>query len=132
MNETTRTSELELLELARDKVGNSGEDSKFNRRSSILESIWEQTKDPTLEKMRKELQRWVIYGLDNAPEEEMEPTKEQRMAMATAQINIERIEKLVQSYVQSPGIRDKLISKMHMHDPDYAESLVVKHKRRSK
>lgn len=128
---TTRTAELELLEIGRDKVKDAEQDGRYKRRGSILESIFEQVKDPYLEKMRKELHRWVVSGLENVPDEGTTPTKKQRNAMAEAQINIERIEALIQQYVQSPAVRDSIIKKMHKHDPTYAESIVVKQKRRS-
>jgi len=129
---TTREAELELLELARDEADNIGSEGKTNRRNSILESVFEQTKDPTIEKMRNELARWVRYGLRHVPEEDEAPTDKQKRALAEAQINIDRIEKDIHRYIESPGVRDSIIKKMHRHDPIYAESIVIKQKRRLK
>lgn len=128
---TTREAELELLEIARDKSRSLGHETKENRRASILESVYEQTKDPHLEKMRLELQKWIIFGLEHSPDEGVEPTKDQRMAMAKAEFMIQEIEKKVQKYIQSPGIQEQIVRKMSQHDPDYAEAIVVKQKRRS-
>lgn len=124
---TTRDADLELLELARDKEERDG---MRNRQNAILESVWLQAKDSTLEKIREELAYWINYGMTNSPDEGVQPTQEQIQAMGEAEMNIERLEKVAQEYARSPGFQQAMLKRMSNHDPVRAQVIAQKQKRR--
>lgn len=102
----TRNHDLAILESARD-----ASDSAREHRTSLIESVYEQSKDPILEKMRLNLQHWIIKGLEAVPEGEF-PTIRQKMDMAEAEINIERLEKQIKEYTSSEEFQVKIASKI--------------------
>jgi len=125
--DTTRNSDLELLELARDK---DDREPMKARKDAILESVWLQAKDPTLSKIRDELTKWLNYGFEHIPDEGMDPTPKQTQAMAEAEMNIQRLEKIAQDYVRTPGFQQQMLERMSRHDPQRAESIAVKNKKK--
>lgn len=102
----TRKTDLEILEAGRDQS-----DSARIHRTSLIQSVYEQSKDTTLEAMRLELQNWIIKGLEAVPEGDT-PTLRQKMAMAEAEINIERMEKAIKQYTSSEAFQRNIASKV--------------------
>jgi hypothetical protein len=125
--DNTRESDLELLELARDKADTEGRE---DRRNAVLEGVWQQSKDPKLTQIRNELAKWINFGLEHVPTDGMPPTYEQSKAMAEAEMNIERLEKVAQAYVRSPGFQTEMLKRMAKHDSIITDSIVTKQKRR--
>jgi len=126
MRNTTRNNDLGIIEQARDKADNA---QKRARRNAILESIYLQSQDSTLEKMRVELAGWIRHGIEYLPEDGMPATPEQVKQTAIAQMNIERIEEKVRLYAQSPAFQDNLLRRMARHDPIRAEAKIIKQRR---
>lgn len=124
---TTRSADLELLELARDGADS---EQRLDRRNAILESVYQQTKDSTLEKIRTELAKWINFGLANVPEEGVPPTPKQIQAMGKAEQKIQELERKAQAYVKTPGFQNELLKRMARHDKTAVDSIINQQKRR--
>lgn len=124
---TSRNSDLEILETARDATNDP---AKRARRNALLESVYMQSKDSTLEKIKRELTQWIIYGLNFVPENNLPPTIEQQRGMAKAQSNIDRLEKAAQDYAKSPAFLNDRLKRMNRHDPVKVSSIITKQQRR--
>lgn len=104
----TRSIDLDILDQSRNIT--ESEDARLHR-EALLDRIYQQSKDTTLEKMRMELTRWIQHGLAYVPENGV-PTLKQKQELATAEINITRLEKEIKAYVNSDTYKRSIAQKI--------------------
>ena len=119
---TTREDDLAALETQRD----SAKDSAHYQ--ALLDSVWEQTKDRVLEKMRTDLIYWVRKGFAAVPEYGA-PSMSQRMDMAKAEMEIQKIEKDIKAYTNTPEYQARLAARVAKSSIKEADLLLVKQKK---
>lgn len=120
--DSTRAQDLAALETYRDKA----QDREHYQ--ALLDSVWEQSKDAHLTKLRNDLIYWMQKGIAAIPELGV-PTLEQKMTMATAEQNVQRIEKAIKEYTASPEYQAKLAVKVAKSSKKEADLLMVKQKK---
>lgn len=72
---------------------------------TIRDQVYEQSKDPWLEKKRQELADWIKRGLYAF--QSTNPKKKE--IMAQSEMNIERLEREIKMYVGSNSFQEKLV-----------------------
>lgn len=122
MTTTTREADLAALESFRDEAQDTA------HYQALLDSVWEQSKDQVLEKLRNELIYWVQKGIGDVPELGV-PTMKQKMGMAESEINIQRIEKEIKAYTATPEYQAKLAVKVATSSRREADLLMLKQKK---
>lgn len=102
MKKTTRDHDLADLEQHRD---NAPDREAYRQRTALLELVYQQAKDPTLEKMRLRLQDALKHGDMKA---------------------VNEIRKKVQAYASQKSFVEKMYGKMRQASQKRAEIYVAK------
>lgn len=121
---TTRDNDLEVLDQSRLSVES---ESGLIHRSALLDNVYEQSKDPTLERMRQQLAYWITKGLSFAPDDlEGIPTAKQQLGMAECELHIQELEKQIKAYSSSPDFQQRLLRKIAKHSDVEAQVFIKK------
>lgn len=119
--QNTRTHDLDRLDESRFTA--QTEEGEI-RRKATLENVYEQSKDPYLERMRRELTKWVRKGLSCVPYNDAIPTLQQKMCMAEAEYHIQEIEKLIKKYASSDTFKKNIAQKVSKVSVDQANIIM--------
>lgn len=101
---TTREQDLDILT---DRSDKGMADAEHVR--AIRDQVYEQAKDTFLEAKRKELQSWIVKGLDTYEKNKDKMNLKAKEIMATCEMQINRIEREIKAYTSSSQFQEKLI-----------------------
>lgn len=118
---TTRDADLDLLST---HINKGVADSVHVK--AVREQVYEQSKDLYLEKKRKELESWIIRGLEAYNASNGIPSAKSRELMAGCEMNIDRIEREIKLYVGSNAFQETLAKATARIASGEADLFVVK------
>jgi hypothetical protein len=121
---TTRDDDLDILTTH----ANAGKTDSVHVRS-VREQVYEQSKDLYLESKRKELERWIVSGLEAYSGSNGVPSLKDRENMAVAEMNIDRIEREIKLYSGSDAFQETLARAASRIANREADLFVVKQKK---
>ena len=100
---TTRDDDLDILTT----YANAGKTDSVHVKS-VREQVYEQSKDAYLESKRRELEKWIIQGLEAYSRSNGVPTIRDKEKMAISEMNIDRIEREIKLYTGSDAFQETL------------------------
>ncbi len=118
---TTRDADLDILST---HINKGVADSVHVK--AVREQVYEQSKDIYLERKRRELEGWIIKGLEAYNSSNGISNLKTKEMMATAEMNIDRIEREIKLYAGSTAFQETLAKAASRIANQEADLFVVK------